>query len=270
MAEKYKQLKEILRDMGSVLVAYSGGVDSTFLLKVAHDVLGERAIAVTASSQTYPSFEIDDAVRLARQIGVRLITTHTDELDNEAFVRNAPDRCYQCKTELIAKLKKIAGHEGIAWVAHGANADDLNDYRPGGEAARQLGARAPLQEAGLTKAEIRQLSKRLDLPTWDKPSFACLASRFPYGTRITPKGLGQVEEAEKLVKSLGFQQVRVRHHGDIARIEVEADELPRLVEPETRRLVAERFKQLGFLYVSVDIEGYRMGSMNAPLQAGSK
>jgi len=270
LEEKYQRLNEILREMGSVLVAYSGGVDSTLLLKAAYDVLGDRAVAVTASSETYPSSEIKDAERLAREIGVRLISIHTDELENEAFVRNAPDRCYHCKTELICKLNEIAAKEGLACVVHGANADDLNDYRPGSEAAAQLGARAPLQEAGLTKAEIREISRELDLPTWDKPSFACLSSRFPYGTPITPEALARIDEAEKLLKSLGFRQVRVRHHGDVARIEVEADELPRLVEPSVRRAIAERFKELGYLYVTVDIEGYRTGSMNAALQVSNK
>jgi len=256
--------------MGSVLVAYSGGVDSTLLLKVAHDVLGDRALAVTASSETYPSSEIEEAQRRAREIGVRLTTVRTDELQDEAFLRNAPDRCYHCKTELIHKLNEIAAKEGMAWVVHGANADDLDDYRPGGEAAAQLGARAPLQEAGLTKAEIRELSKQLELPTWDKPSFACLASRFPYGTQINPEAMAQVGEAEEDLRSLGFRQVRVRHHGDVARIEVEAEELPRLVEPRLRRVIAERFKELGYLYVTADIEGYRTGSMNAPLEVPNK
>lgn len=266
MEEKYKLLKNILREMGTVLVVFSGGADSTFLLKVAHDVLGDRAVAATASSETYPCSEIREAEQVAREMGVRLIKTQTQELTSEAFARNAPDRCYHCKTELICRLKEIAASESIEWVAHGANADDLSDYRPGGEAAAQLGARAPLQEAGLTKAEIRELSRRLGLPTWNKPSFACLASRFPYGTRISAVALARIDEAEEFLKDLAFRQVRVRHHGNIARIEVEADELPRLVEPDVRHLIAERFKELGYLFVTVDIEGYRTGSMNALLK----
>jgi len=267
LLKKYERLQEILRGMGGILVAYSGGVDSTLLMKVAQDVLGDRAVGVLASSELYPSTEIEAAREVAHAMGFRLINIRANELDNAAFVQNAPDRCYHCKIELIRKLKQIATEEGLAWVAHGANADDLHDYRPGQKAAEELGARAPLQEAGLTKAEIRELSKQLGLPTWDKPSSACLASRFPYGTQITPEALRQIDEAEKLLRSLGFRQVRVRHHGTVARIEIGPEELPRLLSPDLRKLVADRLKELGYLYVTVDIEGYRTGSMNAPLRA---
>jgi len=266
LQEKYERLKDALRQMGSALVAYSGGADSTFLMKVARDVLGNRAVAVLADSEIHPPSETEAARELARALGFRLIDIHTDELSNPAFARNDPDRCYHCKIELLRKLKQIAAEEGLGWVAHGANADDLHDYRPGQKAAEELAVRAPLQEAGLTKAEIRSLSKQLGLPTWDKASSACLASRLPYGMQITPQALRQIDEAEKLLRSLGFQQVRVRHHGTVARIEIEAEELPRLLSPDLRKLVADRLKGLGYLYVTVDIEGYRTGSMNAVLQ----
>jgi pyridinium-3,5-biscarboxylic acid mononucleotide sulfurtransferase len=265
MEDKYEKLKSILTDMGSALVAYSGGVDSTFLLQVAHDLLGDRAVAALASSETYPSEEIEAAQRIAAEMGVRLINLRTEELQNEAFARNAPDRCFHCKSELFCKLNQIAAAEGLAFVVHGGNMDDLGDYRPGQQAAEKLGVRAPLQEAGLTKTDIRALSRKLGLPTWDKPSLACLSSRFPYGTPITQDALTQIDEAEKLLRSLGFRQVRVRHHDTIARIEVEVEELPRLLSPEVREQVSARFKELGYLYVTVDMEGYRTGSMNAVL-----
>lgn len=265
MTEKYERLKSTLAEMESVLVAYSGGVDSTFLMRVAHDILGDRAVAVLASSETYPASEIEDAKSLAAEMGVRLINIHTEELRNEEFARNSPDRCYHCKMELFSKLKQIAADEGLNYLLHGANADDLGDYRPGQRAAQELGARAPLQEIGFTKAEIRSLSEQLGLPTWDKPSFACLSSRFPYGTRITPGALTQIDASERLLHELGFRQVRVRHHGTIARIEVESSELDRLMQPETRVRAVEGIKNAGYTYVTIDLEGYRTGSMNETL-----
>jgi pyridinium-3,5-biscarboxylic acid mononucleotide sulfurtransferase len=263
--QKFDALKELLKDMGSVLIAYSGGVDSTLLAKVSSDTLGNNAVCVIASSETYPSAEVEAAVTLARQLDLNLIEIHTDELSNEDFVENTQDRCFYCKTELFGKLKAIADERGIAWVADGANHDDLDDFRPGSRAAQCLGVRSPLREAGLTKAEIRELSKQIGLPTWDKPSLACLSSRFPYGTKITRETLVKLDKAEAFLRGLGFRQLRVRHHGDIARIEVEPQDIARLVEPEMRSKVATEFRALGYLYVTLDLEGYMSGSMNKAL-----
>ncbi len=262
---KYLKLKDILQDTGGVLVAYSGGADSTLLLKVAMEALGDRALAVTASSETYPSGEVEEAVCLAEQMGARLRSIHTDEIESEQFSSNPPERCFYCKQELFGKLVAIAREEGLPVVADGSNVDDTGDYRPGMRAASELGIRSPLREAGLTKSEIRELSRELGLPTWDKPSFACLASRFPYGTQITRERLGQVGAAEQALRQMGFRQVRVRHHGDTARIEVGVEDLARLIEPEVRERIVAELQGLGYLYITLDLEGYRTGSMNKPL-----
>ncbi len=251
--------------MKSALIAYSGGVDSTFLLKIARDTLGTDVLAVTADSPTYPSQEIQEARILARKLSVRHLTIETEEFADSNFVSNPPDRCYYCKKELFSKLRKIARENHLNHILDGSNLDDEKDFRPGMRAAREFGVRSPLREAGLTKEDIRQLSKKLDLATWNKPALACLASRFPYGKSLTNQALSRVGKAEKLLRDMGIGQVRVRDHGHIARIEVTRREINRLLSDSFREKLVEKIKQLGYTYVTLDLEGYRTGSMNEVL-----
>jgi pyridinium-3,5-biscarboxylic acid mononucleotide sulfurtransferase len=265
LQEKMAKLGTILREMGSVLVAFSGGVDSTLLLYAAHKELGDRAAALVASSPTYPDFEIARAKEILRDWGVRWVEVHSNELEIPDFRGNSPRRCYYCKQELFQKCREEAEKLGLRHVADGANFDDRGDYRPGMEAARELGIRSPLMEAGFTKADIREISRRFGLPTWNKPSLACLASRFPYGTEISSPRLEQVAKAEEHLRSLGFGQLRVRYHGDLARIEIEPSAIERLLDTEMREKTVRGIKDAGFVYVTLDLQGYRTGAMNETL-----
>ena len=266
LRSKYDRLKNGLAKMGRVLVAFSGGVDSALLLKTARDVLGRNVLAVIATSETYPTREVRAARALARRLAVRTKVIHTEELRNPDFAANAPDRCYHCKRELFSALRGIAEQEGLAFVLDGANADDRSDFRPGSRAGRELGVRSPLQQAGLSKTEIRTLSRALGLPTWNKPSLACLASRFPYHTRIEPEGLRRVGRAEEFLRRLGLRQLRVRDHGSVARVEVETADFAKLLAPRARARLTRYFKKLGYTYVTLDLDGYRTGSLNEPLR----
>ncbi|MGQ9524575.1 MAG: ATP-dependent sacrificial sulfur transferase LarE [Armatimonadota bacterium] len=265
LQSKYERLQALIKGLGSAAVAFSGGVDSTLLLKVAHDVLGERCVAVVAVSESYTPEEADASRQLAELIGVECVFVQTSELEDERFASNPANRCYYCKRELFAKMSAVAAERGIRWLLYGANYDDRGDFRPGSIAAAEANARAPLQEVELTKAEIRELSRRLGLPTWSRPASACLASRVPYGTRITAEVLNRIASAERVLKQLGFSQLRVRHHDQIARIEVPMDEFPKIISEETRALVVDRLKQLGYVYVTLDLQGFRSGSMNEVL-----
>ena len=259
---KYEHLEAILGEMESVLVAYSGGVDSALLLKVAHDVLGARAMGAIAASPAYAAEETQEALAVAEQMGIPVITLETHELEDERYAANDFNRCYYCKTELFTQLEPLAEQYNLRHIAYGVNKDDDGDFRPGQRAAREFSVRGPLKEAGMGKREIRDVAHLLGVPVWDKPAMACFSSRIPYGSRVDVTSLRMIYKAEKLLRELGFRQVRVRHHDKIARIEVERSELPRLIEDEISRIVTDGLRKIGYTYVTVDLIGYRTGSMN--------
>jgi len=264
---KQEDLLVRLRDLGIVIVAYSGGADSAYLAWAAHKALGREAVAITADSASFPESHKRDAEEFARHCGFLHEYIQTREFENPDYVKNGPDRCFHCKDELFARLGQLASERGIAHVIYGVNVDDLGDYRPGQSAAKIHQVKAPLVEAGLTKAEIRELSKRAGLKTWDRPASACLSSRIPYGTPVTIENVKTVERGEEAIKALGFRQFRVRFHGDLVRIEIAPEELDRALAPEMALAFTAIFKPLGFHYVTLDLEGYRQGSLNAALTA---
>ncbi|MGI6731831.1 MAG: ATP-dependent sacrificial sulfur transferase LarE [Anaerovoracaceae bacterium] len=263
--KKYETLKEYLGSLRNLAVAFSGGVDSTFLLKVAHEVLGEDVVAITARSISFPKRELDEAVAFALANDIKHIIFDSGEFNIEGFSQNPLNRCYLCKKEIFSMMSDIAKAHGLKYIAEASNMDDNKDYRPGHKAIAELGIKSPLREAGLSKSEIRRLSKKLGLPTWDKPSFACLYSRFSYGEELTQEKLNMVGEAEQFLIDSGFHQVRVRYHGDVARIEITKEDFRPFLEESMRKKINDKLRDLGFTYVALDLIGYRTGSMNETL-----
>lgn len=265
LREKQEKLKEYIRELGSLAVSFSGGVDSSFLLAVSHEVLGEKVIAVTGVDASVPERELEEAKEFCRRRNIRHFICTVDPLKEEGYRHNSPDRCYFCKHSIFTEVLRTASENGIEYAAEGSNMDDIGDYRPGLRAAAEMGVKSPLREAGLDKADIRALSKAMGLPTWDKPAYACLASRFVYGEDITVEKLRMVEQAEQFLIERGFREERVRVHGNIARIEVPPQDIPRITADGIRQEIFDEFKRIGFMFVTVDLGGYRQGSMNATL-----
>ena len=262
LEEKHDILKKNIKDIGKLGIAFSGGVDSTFLLKVAHDILGDNAVAFTAAQRSVPAFELKEARDFCEAEGIRQIVCEINELETPEFAKNPADRCYYCKRNVLSEICAAAGELGITHIAEGSNVDDLGDFRPGRKAVKEYGASSPLLEAGLTKDEIRALSKQLNLPTWDKPAYACLASRIVRGEAITEEKLRMIEKAEGFLIENGFRQMRVRVHGDLARIEVLPENIEKISQADFRETLTEKFREFGFRYISLDLEGYKLGSMN--------
>ena len=266
LEQKQDDLLNRLRSLGEVIVAYSGGTDSAYLAWAAHQALGPRAVAITADSASIPESHKRDAEEFARRFGFRHEYVETAEFENPLYVANNPDRCFHCKDELFSTLEKIGGARGVKHIVYGVNVDDLGDYRPGQQAAKRHQVLSPLVDAGLTKAEIRELSRLAGLPTWDRPASACLSSRIPYGTPVTPKTVKTVERGEEAIRALGFRQFRVRFHGELVRLEIAREEMPRAMTMEMAQTLTDIFKPLGFHYVTLDLEGYRQGSLNSVLR----